>query len=73
MLQNKYSFKNFLNSNLKDYIPPQKKSGIYQIDCKDCEKLYMGKTKRELGTRVKEHFRNIKNEEIEKSAVATQA
>ena len=30
----------------------------------------MGKTKRDLETRVKEHFRNIKNGEIEKSAVA---
>ena len=31
---------------------------------------YIGKTKRNLETRVKEHFRNIKNGETEKSAVA---
>ena len=30
----------------------------------------IGKTKRDLQTRVKEHFRNIKNGKIEKSAVA---
>jgi hypothetical protein len=30
----------------------------------------MGKTKRDLETRVKEHFRNIKNGVIEKLAVA---
>ena len=30
----------------------------------------IGKTKRNLETRVKEHFRNIKNGEIEKSAIA---
>ena len=29
------------------------------------------KDKRDLETRIKEHFRNIKNGEIEKSAVAT--
>ena len=30
----------------------------------------VGKTKRDLETRVEEHFRNIKNGEIEKPAVA---
>ena len=34
-----------------------------------CEKIYIGKTKRNLETRVKEHFRNIKMEK-EKSAIA---
>jgi GIY-YIG catalytic domain. len=56
-----------LNSNLKDKIPPEMKSDIYQINCK---KIYIGKTKRNLETRVQEHFKNIKNGEIEKSAVA---
>ena len=55
---------------MKDNILPEKKSGIYQINCKDCEKIYIGKTKRNLETKVKEHFRNIKNGKIEKSAVA---
>ena len=32
--------------------------------------IYIGKTKINLGTKVKEHFRNIKNGEIEKSTVA---
>ena len=32
--------------------------------------FFIGKKKRNLETRVKEHFRNIKNGEIEKSAVA---
>ena len=56
-----------MNSNLKDNIPPEKKLSIYQINCK---KIYIGKTKRDLETRNKENFRNIKNGEIEKSAVA---
>ena len=61
--QNKFSIKNLLNSNLKDNIPPENKSGIYQINCKDCKKIYIGKTKRNLETRVKEHFRYIKMEQ----------
>ena len=32
--------------------------------------IYIGKTKRDLATRVRKHFRNIQNGEIEKSAVA---
>jgi GIY-YIG catalytic domain. len=59
-----------LNSNLKVNIPPEKKSGIYQISCKDCDKIHIGKTKINLETRVKEHFRYIKNGEIEKLAIA---
>ena len=35
----------------------------------DCEKIYIGKSKRDFKTRVREHFRNIKNGELEKSAV----
>ena len=63
-------FSKLLNSDLKDNIPSEKKSGIYQINSKVCEKIYIGKTKRNLETRVKEHFRNIKNGEIEKIAEA---
>ena len=62
---NKFSIKSLLISNLKDNIPPENKSGIYQINCKDCEKIYIGKTKINLETRVKEHFRSIRNGEIE--------
>ena len=61
MPQNKYCIKNLLNPNLKDNIPPEKKLGIYQINCK--------KTKRDLETRFKERFITIKKGEIEKSAV----
>ena len=70
MPQDKYSIKNLLNSNLKDHIPPEKKQGIFQINCKDCKKLYIGNTKRDLGTTVREHCRNVKHGELEKSALA---
>ena len=41
---------------VKDNLPDQEKSGvIYKIDCKDCQKHYIGETKRRLKTRLKEH------------------
>ena len=46
--QTKYFIENILNSNMKDHIPPEKKSGIHQIKCKDCEQIYTGKTKKEI-------------------------
>ena len=52
-------YQKFFEFQLKDNIPLEKKSEIYQINCK---KIYIIKTKRD--------FRNIENGEIEKSAVA---
>ena len=43
----------------KDKVEPRE--GVYTIDCKNCEKKYVGETKRMLKTRVKEH-----REEVEK-------
>jgi len=34
---------------------------VYKLECKDCEKVYIGQTKRHLETRVKEHRNNIRN------------
>jgi GIY-YIG catalytic domain. len=42
---------------------------VYHILCKDVEKIYIGKTKRDLETRTKQQFRNLKNGEIQKSVV----
>ena len=55
---------------MRDHIQPENKSAIYQVNCKDCEKFCSGNTKTNLETTRKECFRNIKNGEIEKSAVA---
>ena len=69
-LVNNYKFKNLLKSETKDKIPPTQKSGIYKISCKECNKAYIGKTKRNLNIRQKEHFRNIRFKQVDKSAVA---
>ena len=42
---------------------PIKKSKIYNISCKNCDKVYIEQTKRNLDTRMKEHIRNIEEEE----------
>jgi len=34
---------------------------VYKINCNKCDKVYIGQTKRHLGTRIKEHRNNIKN------------
>ncbi|KAJ9588230.1 hypothetical protein L9F63_018394 [Diploptera punctata] len=59
-----------IKTNKSEKIEDCNKSGIYQIDC---EKMYIGKTKRNLNTRLKEHLRNVTNGEIEKSAIAAHA
>lgn len=46
---------NFLIKN-KDSIPLLEKQGIYNVPC-ECGHSYIGQTKRNIGTRLKEHKR----------------
>ena len=40
----------------KDKVEKQKKAGVvYEIPCSQCEKVYIGETGRQLGTRITEH------------------
>ena len=41
-----------------------------KINCKQCDKVYIGQIKRNLEMRTKEHFRNLRLNHIEKSAIA---
>jgi len=51
-----------LYTSLKDKIPNDSKSEvIYKINCKDCNKSYIGQTKRFIRTRTNEHRNDIKN------------
>jgi len=46
----------------KDSLKPQQSTEIvYKINCKNCDQVYIGQTKRHLETRLKEHRNNIKN------------
>lgn len=49
---------NILN-NAKDKIDTSNNSGIYRINCKDCNAIYIGQTGRQLKTRINEHKKNI--------------
>jgi GIY-YIG catalytic domain. len=57
--------------NYKDKKPALKKSGIYKINCKQCEEVYIGQTKRNLETRTKEHFKNLRLNHTDKSTIAS--
>jgi hypothetical protein len=55
---------------LKTKNCPTKKSGNYSINCKGCDKIYIGQPKKNLDTCMKEHNGNIKSCQTDKSAVA---
>lgn len=59
-----------LLGSTKDKTPIEEKSGIYEISCSTCDAKYIGQTKRNIGTRFKEHLNCIKNRQIYKSSVA---
>jgi len=33
---------------------------VYKLNCNNCDRVYIGQTKRHQGTRIKEHLNNIK-------------
>jgi hypothetical protein len=43
---------------------------VYKLNCKDCNALYVGQTKRKLKTRIKEHIHNIKLETSKLSVIS---
>lgn len=66
---NDKKIKNILGST-KDKEDKLTKSGIYQISCPECNKIYIGQTRRDIFTRFKEHRRHFIYNQPEKSAVA---
>ena len=56
--------------SLKDEINHNEKSNlIYEVPCQNCPFVYIGQTKRDLKSRIKEHQRAIKYQRPEKSAL----
>jgi len=46
----------------KDPLPNEQKTNVvYRINCLDCNASYVGQTKRQLITRIKEHRSNLDN------------
>ena len=51
-----------LLSKPKDPIPKEdRNNAVYQLNCKDCEAVYVGETKRTLNIRAEEHITAIKS------------
>ena len=55
--------------NNKDKVKNCNKSGIYRLKCQSCNKIYVGQSSRAVKVRWKEHFRDVKNKNLE-NAVA---
>ena len=49
-------------TNNKDKTDKFSKSGIYCINCNECNAVYYGQTGRNLGIRATEHFKSISKE-----------
>jgi hypothetical protein len=56
--------------NTKDKIHTLNKNGVYKLDCDSCNSSYIGKTKRALNIRIKEHTAAFKNKHNDKSNFA---
>lgn len=76
-LLNKYSIKAVFapSRKISQYLRSPKDTfpldhpGVYKIDC-SCGSSYIGQTKRHISTRVKEHIKAVKNNDVHKSAIA---
>ena len=50
-----------LLSHAKDPVPSEQRNNIvYNYDCKDCEAVYFGESKRTIAQRTKEHTRAVR-------------
>lgn len=58
---------------LKDKIPQEDRSGIYEIPCKSCPSVYIGQTRRKWKIRLREHKNAVDNLRINESSVASHA
>ena len=50
--------------NVKNRVPEEKKTVVYQVPCKDCCKLYTGESKRTLKVRLAEHKRAVQKSDV---------
>lgn len=71
--ENSGSLKDCLGSAKDKIKNDEEKSGIYQVKCTGCNKKYIGKTKRKLKTRYKEHIEDTKKTANDKKPLAKHA
>ncbi|PFX24224.1 hypothetical protein AWC38_SpisGene11181 [Stylophora pistillata] len=62
-----------LLTNVKDKDEPRNRQGtIYKINCSDCQASYIGETGRNLTTRLTEHRRATRKEQLKQSSGSVQ-
>ena len=68
------SWKRRIMGGVKDERKDEQKAGaVYEIQCKYCEKTYIGETARNAVVRAKEHYSHARNGRLDQSAVAEHA
>jgi hypothetical protein len=55
--------------SVKDEVDPKDREGVYRINC-ECQKVYIGQTRRSIKERFSEHERAVRLGQIEKSLIA---
>jgi len=59
------------NVKTKDKIEHKQKSGIYKVQCNECDMFYIGQTTKSITTRFKQHISKFNNKHYEDSAIAS--
>lgn len=67
---NRFNVAQQFSRKIENRRPDNEEKGIYQINCTECNKFYIGQTSRSLKVRAQEHKRCVRNRQTEKSAVA---
>ena len=49
---------------------PKQASGVYEIPCKDCDKVYFGQTGRPFNVRINEHMKDFQHKRINNACFA---
>jgi len=70
-------FEHSIFTNTKDKISKSDKTNvIYQVNCSDCEQLYIGQTKQHVSKRINQHksnCRSINPKQVEKTMLSSHA
>lgn len=60
----------FIKLHKDNVTKNEQKNVVYCIKCDSCDTKYIGQTKRQLNTRIKEHLNHVRKEHEETSVVA---
>ena len=61
---NRNNLSSILVNNKIDIIKPITKSGVYKLQCDDCDAFYIGQTGRSFNQRHVEHMRRLRKLQV---------